>query len=222
MIRRTIQNKKNYINDDFMLQKDENGVLFYDINFCPYCRTLILEDGDIEVTNSEGLDTKANAYLCNACKRTFSINNLKRQSKQKHLPYKLSENCKLKGTTEKHIKRIVKEYHKKGYSYRRIRELSCFSLEKVQQCIQIQKDYADPIICTKKELLNKYLEINENVLVNDKVIKAWKFGCTYKVIEKLFRVSSKTITKVLNANKKREPLYVVSLIENKYIVKKKK
>ena len=38
---------------DLMLQKDNEWNVFYDINFCPYCRTLILEEFDWRILNTE-------------------------------------------------------------------------------------------------------------------------------------------------------------------------
>lgn len=195
-MRKIIRKRSDILDNDFMLQKNEQEYYFYDICFCPFCRMLFLEESDIEIKNEDVvLDVKKNIYNCNGCDKTFTIKDLKNQTNLKHKSYKLPKQVKSKGTTSKHIKEIVSEYYKKGYSYRRIHELTCFSIKMIQDCLKTKESYDKEIKCSKKTLLEEHLKISKDDTLVEKINKALSFGCTYKVIEKLFDISSKTISK---------------------------
>lgn len=220
--------KSMLINNDDMLQIDKNGTLFYEICFCPFCRTLFTDELDLELKNTieENLtynedSIEKNIYKCNCCLKTFTVNDLKRQTKSKHKPYQLSKNTKKKGSTTKLIREIINEYYEQGYTYRRIHQLTRFSIEIIQKSVQIENTFKEPIICSKKELLKEYIQIKDNNLLEEKITKSLEFGCSYKVIEKLFSISSKTIKKMANIEKNTSQ-QKVSFSKNTYMISFKK
>ncbi len=201
-----------------MLQKDNEGNVFYDINFCPYCRTLILEEFDWRILNTEIKLLKDNVYKCNSCHKDFTLSDIKYPTRSKHQTYKLSKNTTFKGTPLDQIKNIVQRYREKGYTYKQIHEYTCFSIEIIQKCLKSKKNYCNSALCSEKELICDYLHIKDNDDICIKIQKALKFGCEYKVIEKLFSVSSKTISSIKKEILSIDVLHKVKLIDEKYYI----
>lgn len=221
-----IKNPLNLIiENDIMLQKNKEGALFYDICFCPHCRTLFTEEEDMKITNVNEQDIRKYEYKCNAsedCGKIFSVINLKNPRKSNYRPYSLSRNSNIEDTPLSYIKNIVLDYHSRGYSYERIHQLTRFSKELIKKSIDLKSTFKQVEECSEEKLINMHLKITSYDSIHKKVRKSLEFGCTYKVIEKLFGISSKTISASNIVIKKNQIKNRVFLSEKKYFIKKKK
>jgi len=182
--------------------------------FCPFCKILFIEDKNCVIF-------KNNKVNCLQCKKKFDMSEFGLIASQptNSFPYSFPKDSNIKSTPFEYIKEKCQAYYDDGYSYRKIHKMTFFSLELIQKCIAIKKTFKEPRICKEEQLLSKYLKIKKKDTSNENIKKALEFGCCYKVIEKLFKVSSKTITAVkkeLSAEKKLRPTAKVSLHENDY------
>lgn len=195
-----------------------------DLHYCPFCKLLFFDDKNYTLS-------KKNKVTCHNCKKKFLLSEfhtIAKDSQNLH-SYSLPKDLEITITPFEYIQQICQKYYDDGFSYRDIHKITFFSLELIQKCIAVKKTFDKPRTCTEEQLLNKYLKIKEKDTQKDKIKKALEFGCNYIVIEKLFKVSSKTIIAVkkeLNKKsqepKKERPLMKVSFKNNEYIFSKVK
>lgn len=160
-----------------------------EIFFCPDCRVLFEDEKNIEVVTD--------GYICKSCtNKSFSIGSYRRKAGN-GISYKLSKLHKHQfgWTATKKIREIVKAYYDDGFSYRDIRDITKFSLEKIGKALHSEDLNYQKFQCDRTRLLGLIGVVHQDNYKR-KIIKSLEYGCSYKSIEKLFSVSSKTISEV--------------------------
>lgn len=186
--------------------------------FCPYCRTVSYED-DLFYKKENG------KFKCldPDCKKSFSAKAYNGEAVTNGgKAYKLMENSDNSDDVEQAIILFINELYWEGYTHREIQKITRFSLEVIRKAMKyIYEMEADTKgeeeNLTKKQFLQRKLDVSEtdwttfknrknNVAIEEwknlerTVINAYNFGCTYADIEKLLRVSSKSISLMINGN----------------------
>lgn len=169
--------------------------------FCPLCMTLFLEK------NNYVFNDKWNEYKCSFCNEIFREKDYNNKIRRKGQNYKVRDEVFFDVSTE--IRKIILNFWKKGYSNRKIHDLTKFSRTRIQNETALKNMIK--ITLSKKDFFIDYLKIkniNYNLLTSDPTFfsdilidairKALIFGCSKKQVSNLFNVSHRVIHRARN------------------------
>lgn len=204
-LEKNLEKRKNVENTAKVIEEK-----FY---FCPYCRTVSLD-------NTIFYKKEKINFRCLCCNEIFNAEaygyvNVKNGGKA----YKLIENDDGDEDVQQAIATEIAYLYWDGYTHREIQKKTRFSQDVIRKAMQyIYEEEIEEELLTIKQFFRKKLDVSErewksyksrenntpiDTIKNFKetVVKAYNFGCTYADIEKLLKVSSKTISSIINSNR---------------------
>ncbi len=182
--------------------------------FCPYCRTVSYEKTLFYIKEKKN-------FRCICCNVEFNAETYNYiQVKNGGKAYKLIENEDGDEDVQQTIATEIAYLYWDGYTHREIQKITRFSQDVIRKAMPyIYQEEREEELLTKKQFFRRKLDVSEkdwssyknrehNTPIDtlkhfkETVIKAYNFGCTYADIEKLLKVSSKTISTIIKNNRK--------------------
>lgn len=199
--------------------------------FCPYCRTISFGEELFYTKEKIG-------FRCLNCKQKFYKDSYDERSLRKGgKAYKFIDNLHPYESVENEIVESITNLYWDGHTQREIQKITRFSQEIIRKAMKYiyQEAPEEKKYLTKKQFLRKKLGVSEKDWTTYKnreynapvdtlknleqtIINAYNFGCTYENIENLLHISSKTVSTVINKN----PQHIYLICHHKIIIEPNK
>lgn len=165
----------------------------FEVFFCPFCRVVSKVPSQFKPRDKNNFFD----YQCFSCQEYFNTNTYDDQSRNGQ-NYHFDD----EGDANQYIQSLIINFYIKGYSGRKIHEITHFSRDKISKLIKEKKQIK---VLTHLEFFTDHLKVDENTLYSDAINFALDYGCSKRQVRELFNTSYRKMDKVLrkknNSNK---------------------